>query len=449
MLDQLSQILKIHQKNLADGQLFLACSGGRDSLALAWACKLLYEQGKLPMLPTLLHVHHGWQSVNDDWAKLVQNWAGEQGFICQILPVSLQKNSETAARIARYDAFMNVMNDGDVLLVAHHANDQAETMLMRLINGAGVQGLSAIKVWQQKCCKDKIIRLFRPMLTITRDEISQFARQHHLPYVDDLTNLDDKYVRGRLRNHVMPTLKQINPKAIQNIARTGELLAQSAQIVDWVVGEKMAWVVSATFSQPPFCEVLDIDKLTTVPHLLQSALIHAWLTQDEPLPPSHRLVQDVLHLVHRTSNDHQTQLFWQGENGYVIGRYGKYIYRYRDDAWACLLAENQGDDAIDFEVCGGIFTLKNCKNCMIYWQIPDDLIGRFITIKSVTRQMVVPFFHKHLHGKKLMQTLGIPVWLRDNLWLVCCEDRPVLLLTVGRAWRLDNKDVMIKGAYFA
>ena len=75
----------------AHAKLYLACSGGRDSLALAYACFLLYRQGKIIRLPTILHVHHGWQAANDAWMQLVHRWAIEHGFDCQILRITLAK----------------------------------------------------------------------------------------------------------------------------------------------------------------------------------------------------------------------------------------------------------------------------------------------------------------------------------------------------------------------
>lgn len=446
MLTQLAKIFQTHQSKLSYGRLFLACSGGRDSLALAWACKCLYEQGDLPMLPILLHVHHGWQAVNDDWASLVDTWAKSHGFDCQILPIQLPKNSETIARDARYEALAGVMKSGDVLLLAHHADDQAETVLMRLVNGAGVAGLSAMKLWQHRQILGKDLRLFRPMLEISRKEISQFANHHALPYVDDVTNTSDAYVRGKLRNHVLPIFRQMNPQAVQNIARSSQLLHEASQIVSLLIDEKLA-LCRDDWSQGLFCQVLDIKQVMMLPEVVQSSLVHAWLSQGEALPPNQRLVQAVLTLMHRTTHDHQTQLFWQGEHGYVICRFGGRIYRYRMDAWACLSADTKMIGLACHQSVspdGGVMLLKHTQDCAVVWQIAPELLKKQIRLLPVTRQTPIPFWLggvlKNLHGKKLVQSLGVPVWLRDNLWLVVADGVPVLLLTVGRVWRLDRLD---------
>ncbi|MGP4846704.1 tRNA lysidine(34) synthetase TilS, partial [Marinobacter sp. 1Y8] len=129
-------------------RLWLACSGGRDSLALAALCVQLYRQGKLPCLPQLLHVDHGLQSDSQYWAKHVANWAAAQKIPCRILQAQVNGHDEQAARQARYNVMRAHINQDDVLLLAHHADDQAETVLMRLIQGAGVNGLSGMQPWR-------------------------------------------------------------------------------------------------------------------------------------------------------------------------------------------------------------------------------------------------------------------------------------------------------------
>lgn len=442
MLNTLTQAFNHHAQKLANRTLYLACSGGRDSLSLAYGCYLLHQAGKIEQLPILLHVHHGWQEANNDWARDVAAWADQFGFDCRILPIKLPKNSETHAREARYAALISVMNEGDVLMLGHHQHDQAETMLMRLANGSGVSGLAAMREWQQM--GDKLIQLWRPLLGVSRDEISRFADEYHLPYVDDPTNVDDEHARGKLRNHILPRLCELNPKAVQNIARTGLLLAQASDIIDELIDEKLADVTDR-LAQSGYYEMLDINKLLALSSALQSTLIHRWLGLSEPMPPPKRLVDDVLCLAHRTDGDHQTQLLWQSRLNYVICRYQSKLYRYQEAAWACLMVQNYPnviyhDDKI---------ILKSHERLSIVWQMPHQI--KNISAERVLRQTKVNINHKRLHGKKLVQKLGIPTWLRLNLWIIKSDDRPALLITLGRAWRLDGADADIEniGAHFA
>lgn len=453
MLDELSDAFGACRDFLMHRRCYLACSGGRDSLALAFGTKLLYEQGKIDALPVLLHVHHGWQRANDDWADLVADWALHHGFDCRVLHIHLSQANETAARQHRYQAMLGVMNDGDVLMLGHHATDQAETLLMRLIDGAGVRGLSAMHTWQKKYddSQHKAVWLWRPLLQTDRACISHFAKAHRLPYVDDPTNSDDAHVRGRLRNHMLPMLAHINPKAIQNIARSSQLLGEADEMVQMLIDDKLSECCIDELSGL-FVLVLSVDKVLRLPKSVQSALIHRWLATGEPVPPSCRLIHDVLGLIHRTDANHQTRLFWQGVAGYVICHHQGRLYRYHRSAWDCLSLDNQ---MLDSQPCdaldvSGVMTLKQSDDVCIRWQIPDELQGTPLQVLAWDRQMKLPFGTRQLSGKKLMQTLGIAAWLRQSVWVVYAASCPVMLVSVGCAWRLDTADeAMGIGAYFA
>ena len=174
-----------YQQALHGRRIWLACSGGRDSLSLAAICQQLYRAGQLPFLPQLLHVNHGMQVASDAWAVQVERWAKQQQIPCQVLSVKVDGDSEQAARDARYAAMMTVMNQGDVLMLAHHSDDQAETVLMRLFNGAGVTGLAGMQAWTKKQLQlsassalavSKAIYLWRPWLQISRQQITDYAK---------------------------------------------------------------------------------------------------------------------------------------------------------------------------------------------------------------------------------------------------------------------------------
>ena len=191
--------LQAHYSQLQGRRIWLACSGGRDSLSLAYLCQQLYWSGQLPFLPQLLHVHHGLQAANDLWAEQTQDWALKQAIPCQVLQVSVDGHSEQSARKARYEAMMQVMNHRDVLMLAHHGDDQAETLLLRLFNGAGVTGLGGMREWTSKQHPEpsrKQISLWRPWLTVRRYQITAYAKANALPFVDDPTNVISQKHRG-------------------------------------------------------------------------------------------------------------------------------------------------------------------------------------------------------------------------------------------------------------
>ena len=188
LADALLSSMSEYSEQLHGRRLWLACSGGRDSLALAALCVQLYQQGKLPCLPQLLHVDHGLQADSQYWATHIVSWAQAQNIPCHILQAQVNGHDEQAARQARYNVMRAHINQDDVLLLGHHADDQVETVLMRLIQGAGVNGLSGMHPWRVQMQGVQCNILWRPWLTIRRNAISTYAKRLELPYIDDPTN---------------------------------------------------------------------------------------------------------------------------------------------------------------------------------------------------------------------------------------------------------------------
>lgn len=402
--------------------LYLACSGGRDSLSLAFACLRLYHQGMLACLPTLIHINHQLQIMADDWADGVADFANTHGFACHIVRVSLTHGTENEARTARYQACFEIMADDGVLLLAHHQGDQAETVLMRLIAGAGQTGLSGIKLWQTRQTHGKTLHLFRPYLSLDRDAISDYAHYHALPYVDDPTNKTGDNVRAKIRNELLPILQTINPKVIQNIARTAHVIAQESHILtDYLAGELAKLILVPTFGNEQ--TTLDITRLHAHPSPTQYALLRLFVQGNSHYGADFAFIESVFELCHRTDGDHNTRLFWQGTaGGVVICRYRHRLYRYHAKLWHAL----QG--ASEYQQGVGIVLSPYCQS-----------LPNFVALTALDTQTKIAYRHSHLSGKKLYQTLGIPTWLRPHLYLAHWqqdEQTCQCLVSAGHTWEL-------------
>ena len=350
--------------NICQKSLYVACSGGRDSLVLAHLCICLYRQGKLPK-PILIHINHNLQACSGAWAKGVDQFAQSYGVPCHIIDITLTDTSEQGARQARYQAFLEAMADGDVLFLAHHQDDQAETLLMRLINGTGIKGLGGMRVWQpyhqdthhQNSTPPKTIYLFRPLLAVSRADISAYADAHALPYIDDPTNDTGDNVRAIFRREIMPIFRQINPKASANIARSASLAVQSHNLLERYVLDKLnqclintAPTWQCTINNQPYKKWqtrLDIGRLLALDAVsneasdgasdeLSMAVLHAFIQGDEPYSASYDFVCRVKALCQKTTSDHQTELFWQGQMAWVLVRYDGVLYRYHQAVWHAL-----------------------------------------------------------------------------------------------------------------
>lgn len=423
--------------------LYLACSGGRDSLALAWACLSLYQQGKLDNLPILLHVNHHWQASNDSWAAAhVANFAHRYGFACQVLDITPPTNENTA-RQARYQAMFERMANQGVLLLAHHSDDQAETMLMRLINGTGLTGLTAMQPWQDRVYQHKTLALFRPWLYQSRQAISQYAHHYKLDYIDDPTNTHGDNARSLMRRTLMPALTALNPQAIANIARTSRLLDDARQLVDGVISEQLIALTKLptmpTVSLGDRRQILDVHGLLTQTQPVQRAVMAAFVKGACDYGASFALIERLLALCQRADGDHQTQHYWQSRpnttnpnaTAYVFCRYGQSLYRYRADFWTKLVSPM----ADTWQIVDNQAMLKLDEGVLC-------LVGvAFYQFTKMDKHSKVLVHHRFLSGKKLYQTLKIAPWYRHHLWLVdydCDGRRATCLVALGQVWSLGD-----------
>lgn len=483
LAEALLSSLAEYGEQLHGRRIWLACSGGRDSLALAALCVQLYQQGELPFLPQLLHVNHNLQAASGAWAQHVANWAKAQNIPCRILQAQLNGRDEQAARQARYDVMRAQLNQNDVLLLAHHADDQAETVLMRLIQGAGVNGLSGMQPWRIQTQGTHRIVLWRPWLTIKRATISAYTQRLKLPYIDDPTNDAGDNVRSGLRRDIMPILASYNSNVIDNIARSAQLLSDAQLIINAQASEDLQHTEVASLQLPPAQRVLNIDKLQKLPIYRQRQLLHHWLGQDEPLPTAKQLVDDVLSLSQRDDNDHQTVLFWQGrKQSYTVRRYRQQLYRLSSDwlKWLELPLSEQTRTLVIHSVSGNnpiSITLR--KDGQFTWQTqiaPNEVIQLLesYNVESDTDKLKITFApldrqqriqtalaSRPQSGKKLYQTLAIPSWLRESLVVVsvtfmnkesskneplendCPIELPILLLSPFASWALNAEQANI------
>lgn len=207
-------------------------SGGADSVCLL---SVLWElRALLSISVRAVHVNHnlrGDEALRDQ--KFCEEFCRERGIPFTAVPVDVSGvvketglSTEEAARILRYRALRKEASAAGLpeggrfrIAVAHHADDQAETILLNLLRGTGLKGLSGMAF-----CRDDIIR---PLLGVQKEEITSYIRKRGLPYVTDSTNLTNDYTRNRLRNVILPELYDINENAAKHILRTGKMCEEA------------------------------------------------------------------------------------------------------------------------------------------------------------------------------------------------------------------------------
>lgn len=258
-----------------DSMLLLDCV--RDAIARAGVDAHAGVDGQLPVLA--VHVHHGLNPHADDWAGHVAQTCAEAGIDCVVKRVAVARNvasREAAARSARYAAFHEVLKPGDALLLAHHADDQAETFLLRLLRGSGLSGLGAMrKARLESAVPD--CWLLRPLLDLPRSTIEAEARRRGLRWVEDPSNADPSIDRNLLRHEVLPGLGTRWPAVIRTLAATARRLAEADGLLNEYLDRDLpALLVADPLAGRP---VLAVEPLLARRPAAQRALLRRWLAR--------------------------------------------------------------------------------------------------------------------------------------------------------------------------
>lgn len=253
----------------------LAFSGGLDSTVLLHLLVRLAQHHALPPL-TVLHVHHGLQRVADGWPEHCRQVCARLGVPLDIRRVRVETGAslERAAREARYRAFADVLGEGELLLTAQHRDDQAETLLFRLLRGAGVRGLAAMPDMR------RLGRgwLARPLLEVSRGELEQYAVSQGLHWVEDPSNRDLHFSRNFLRHRVLPLLAERWPQAVRNMARSAAHMAEAQELLDDLArldlasaegGGDFAWLGLPSLARAPLLELSPARQRNALRHWLE------------------------------------------------------------------------------------------------------------------------------------------------------------------------------------
>jgi tRNA(Ile)-lysidine synthase len=231
-------------------------SGGLDSTVLVHALK--QAPGRVPPI-VAVHINHAMQADAGRWEEHCRSVADALGveFVARTVVVTEDEGIglEAAARGARYAAFKELMQEGDVLLTAHHADDQAETLLLNLMRGSGVAGLAGIGASQPFGPG----LLIRPMLNVSRQDIERYARECELEWLDDPSNLDSRFDRNYLRAEILPRLRQRWPAVAARLGHSAGLAAEAARLQD-----ELAWLDLCGLAETAETDAAVPDRLAVI-----------------------------------------------------------------------------------------------------------------------------------------------------------------------------------------
>lgn len=274
-------------------RMAVAVSGGPDSAVMTVELALLAQE--LGARPHVFHIHHGLQKPADQWRDHVHDLAHMLGLPCHSRQVRVESGSgtgtEAAARNARYQAFQTMAKQAGAqgVFLAHHRDDQAETVLLRLLRGSGPTGLAAMAPHMTR----DGLHYLRPWLDVDRATIMQHMQLFFMASgwrpVYDPTNYDDRYTRSAVRERLVPMLDQRWPGWQGNLARHARLAAQAKEILDDVADNDFA-----TLDPDPDSCSFSLQQWRLLSAARQSQVIRYWLHKLGYRAPTEARLNDLL-----------------------------------------------------------------------------------------------------------------------------------------------------------
>lgn len=392
----------------------VAFSGGLDSTVLLHALVQL-RAGTMPDLQLrAMHVNHGLSAYAQHWTQSCQ--AQCRQWQVEFVPLAVEVDArdggiEAAARRARYRALAENLLPHETLLTAQHLDDQCETFLLALKRGSGPAGLSSMSAVTRIAGHP----VLRPLLSLRREQLEAYAREHRLRWVDDDSNNDARFDRNFLRLEVLPLLSARWPHFAAATARSASLCAEQESLLDELLQEALEQLVDASGS-------LSITGLGPLSAARRSALIRRWLAQRGATMPSREQLQRIWQEVAQSREDADPQLKL---GAFCVRRFRQRLY------WLPLLPslkecviEWSGESPLLLPQALGTLQMHDVADNGMPLRKPraeERLSVRFTASGSVhkvgrdrSRQI-----------KKLWQELAIAPWERERIPLIFYNEKLV------------------------
>jgi tRNA(Ile)-lysidine synthase len=407
--------------------LLAALSGGLDSSCLLAAlaeARRPAGEGAPPAraLPLrAVHVDHGLQAVSGAMREASAALCRRFDLPLEVVRVEVDTRGgvsiEAAARAARYRAFASVLEPGECLLTAHHALDQAETLLLQLLRGAGLKGLSAMPLrrpfgpgWH-----------LRPLLDIAPQDLHRLGKRLAIQAVDDPMNRDTRFDRAYLRREVWPRIEQRWPAAAASLARAAQHLGEAQASLDSSTRRSVEQLSDG--------EALSALGLRALPNRERLHVVRHWLKQAAVEPPSTARLEEALRQMLTARSDHEPAVQW-GEH---------VLRRYRDRLFITAAVLPAIGEPLDWRTSTGAHLELGAGLGALRWveraggldpaRLPGSVCVRRRrggeTLKTGARARTQSVQH-------LCQAMGVLPWLRDALPMIYAGDT---LIAVGDLWQ--------------
>ena len=404
--------------------LVLGLSGGIDSMVLLDILKSLSR--KLRFKLSAVHVNHQLSPNAMGWARFCERQCRACGLALRVAKVKVtgagERGLEAAAREARYRIYRK--QPADYIVLAHHLDDQAETLLLQLLRGSGVKGSSAMPdlriVDRGFESRQAGLCLLRPLLDVPRSEIERYARLRKLKWIGDESNDNVRFDRNFLRHKVFPVIAKHFPAYRETLGRTVRHFAEAAQLLDELAG--MDWRGSNRHGR------LQVAALRELAPARAKNLLRNYLTRNNVPLPSARKLDEILHQLAGARGDARVRI--------VLGQWE--VRRFKGEVYICgaqpdsgdLCIRWQGEPSLSISQLNGIMSFRRSKGKGIAYA---RLAGKPVTIRlRQGGEKLRPDGRRPRRSlKNLLQESAITPWERSRLPLLFVAGRLVFVPGIG------------------
>lgn len=393
-------------------RLYVAFSGGRDSTVLLHA--LAAVRARLPCPLAAVHVDHRLQAASAAWARHCEQQACALDIPCISLELDdspgAGESLEAWARDGRYRALARLLTPGDLLLTAHHQEDQAESFLLAALRGSGPAGLRGIAARRQLGAG----WLLRPMLDMPVAAIDGFAREHRLSWIEDPMNRDVARARSFLRTEILPRLREQWPAAAAVLARNAHWQGDAQSALEDCARQHLQELARPDGALP-------VAGLENLPRSLQPVVLRLWIRErGYPLPDSRRLAE-ILRTALSAAPDRVPEVSWAGV---CLRRWREALHlgpHVRPGHF-----EMPWDPLQTLRLPGGCLSAAPVTGA----GLSGTLAGRGLSVRSRRggERCRLPGRLHHTPVKDVLQTLGVPPWQRTALPFIYAGE---VLVAVG------------------
>jgi tRNA(Ile)-lysidine synthase len=405
----------------APPRLCVALSGGLDSTVLLVALARLQRAGSLPARLRALHVDHGLHADSASWAlacaRLAADWSVQFESVRVTVPLRPGASPEAAAREARYAALAAGLHPGEVLLTAHHADDQLETILLQWLRGGGLRAVAGMAplgpfghdAWHA-----------RPLLEFTRDDMAGWATAQGLRWLEDPSNQDLRFDRNYLRLAVLPVLRQRWPGVAHTAGRVAEFARDALLAEAATVARDLPAVLRGN--------AVDLQALLSLDGPRVRAVLRAWLAGLGLPPPPARTLASLLHDVRHAAADRNPGCRWPGA---AVHRYRGHLHAVPTAVpQAVAVAHWNGAGRLAWAEHSTLELVADCGRGLSRERLP----ATFDIVPRRPGSTFRPAGGAHRRPlRKWLQEREVLPWRRDALPLLCARGQLLAVADLGVA----------------